>query len=144
MFLKCRPGGEALVVSLDDAQTPEYESSFSVYWALYNRDLSQITSTIHLWRSSTDTDIAVRSSTPCFALDDTAESCFARAAAVGTELMCEVVESLIKTRTVSLEGYQKYASAAKNAEPTQDVRREVESYLRRGLIKHEAEKRMRF
>jgi len=141
---KLRACTEGLVLSQDDARTPEYKVDSSVYWALYHRDLSKITSSIRLWPSGTDGDFVVRSSTPCFAVDDTVESCFARQAALGTELMCEVVGDLIKSRTLRLDGYRKIGGAAMNTEPTLDVRRDVESDLRRGLIQRETARKARF
>lgn len=135
---------EGLVVRQSDTWAPEYDASFLVYWALYHRDLSKIVSTIHFWRDGAESDIVVSSSTPCLAVDDTPASCFARQAAVGTELMCELVGNLIKTRAVRLDQRQPEASPTMNAEPTEDIRREVESDLRRGLIKREAARRMAF
>jgi hypothetical protein len=135
---------EGLVVSQSDAWTPEFEASFPVYWALYHRDLPKIASTIHFLRDGAESDIVVRSSTPCLAVDDTAESCFARQAAVGTELMCELVGNLIKNRTVRFDQHQPQASLPMNTEPTEDIRQEVERDLRRGLIKREISRKRAF
>lgn len=135
---------EGLVVSQSDTCVPEYETSSQVYWALYHRDLSKIVSTIHFWRDGAGSDIVVNSSTPCLAVDDTPASCFVRQAAVGTELLCELVGNLIKTKTVRLDQQQPEAGPLVNAEPTEDIRREVESDLRRGLIKRETARKTSF
>jgi hypothetical protein len=141
---KLRTSFDGVVLSQSDVSEAECGASTSVYWALYHRDLSKIVSSIRIWQNGTDAEIVLRSSTPCFAVDDIPEACFARETAVGTELMCEVVESLLKSRTVQIDDSQRDDVTEMNALPTREIKREVASDLRRGLIKREVSRKMRF
>jgi len=138
-----RAAFKGVILSQNDLSDSDCGTSPSVYWALYHRDLSRIVSAVHLWLPDGDTDIVVRTSTPCFAVDDIPEACFARETALGAELMGEVLANLITTRTLRFDACQK-TCAGMNADPTNDILREVDSDLRRGLIKREVARKMKF
>lgn len=133
-----------MILSQSDVSNSEFGASSSVYWALYHRDLSRIVSNIRLWHNGNDAGIVVRSSTPCLAVDDTPETCFVRESALGTELMCEVVGGLLKTRSVRLDGCQMNDAAEMDPSPAWEIRREVAGDLRKGLIKREVARKMTF
>ena len=139
-----RKAFSGMILSQSDLADPELGASPSVYWALYHRDLSKIVSSVRVWRNGGDQGMVVRCSSPCFAVDDTPETCFLRESAVGTELMCEVVSNLLRTKSVRLDGCQSNEAAEMFHSPPSEIRREVAVDLRKGLIRREVARKMMF
>jgi methionyl-tRNA formyltransferase len=75
--------------------SPQYRGSHTIAWALYHRDLDCVGATVHQTTSGADAGPIFRRAQACLLPDDDMHTCFARAVALGTELMCETVHELI-------------------------------------------------
>jgi hypothetical protein len=93
-----RECARGLVLRLHEGWCPDYREADSVGWALYHRDLSKVGSTVHILSDNMSSGPILRRSSACLAIDDSLESCLARSAALGTELMCEAVRDLIQSK----------------------------------------------
>ena len=95
------------VINQHAGWSPEYRGTNTTDWALYHRDLARVGSTVHLSTTGADAGPILRRSNPSLEPSDTPESVFARVVALGTELMIEVVEELLR------EGQVAYAKQPK-------------------------------
>jgi hypothetical protein len=93
-----RECARGLVLRVHEGWCPDYRETDSVDWALYHRDLSKVGSTVHILTDSVSSGPILRRSSACLAIDDSVESCLARSAALGTELMCEALRDLIQSK----------------------------------------------
>ena len=80
--------------------SPTYKGAATTEWALYHRNLDYVGSTVHITTTGADAGPILRRSHPCLVSSDTIESCFARVAALGTELMIEVVKGIISNKEI--------------------------------------------
>ena len=134
-----------LALNQHDGWCPEYRGSHTVDWALYHRDLSKVSSTIHILTDGINSGPILRRSSVCLAVDDTPESCLARSVVLGTELMCETVRELMQTKRARI--YQQPQSAGygyTGQHMTDDVRRSIRTDLRRGLIRNDITRRKNY
>ena len=134
-----------LALNQHDGWCPEYRGSYTVDWALYHRDLSKVSATIHILTDGIDSGPILRRSSVCLALDDTPEFCFARSVALGTELMCETVRELIQTKRARICRQPLFAGYTYIGQHmTDDVRRTIRTDLRRGLIRNDIARRTNY
>ena len=82
--------------------SPVYKGSNTIHWALYHRQLRYVANTVHLTNTGADAGGILRRSTPCIFPDDTVETIFLRSVALGTELMIETVEAIIRDKEVTV------------------------------------------
>lgn len=82
--------------------SPLYKGSNTIHWALYHRQLRYVANTVHLTNTGADAGGILRRSTPCIFPDDTVETIFLRSVALGTELMIETVEAIIRDKEVTV------------------------------------------
>jgi len=80
--------------------SPDFKGTHTTEWALFRRDLSKVSSTVHITTSGADAGPILRRSNPCIFPDDTPASIFLRVAALGTEMMIETVHSIINDKTL--------------------------------------------
>lgn len=80
--------------------SPLYKGSNTIHWALYHRELRYVANTVHLTTTGADAGGILRRSTPCVFPDDGIETLFLRSVALGTELMIESVEAIIRDKKV--------------------------------------------
>lgn len=76
--------------------SPAYRGEAPVEQALFRRDLHAIGATVHLLTGTGELGPILRRSHPCLVPWDTPESCRHRVQALGTELLCEVVQELLQ------------------------------------------------
>ena len=89
-----------LVLSRCDGWLPDYFGKQAIERALYRRDWKKVGSSIVLLGDNPLSSQIVRRATCCLAEDDTPEICLARSGALGTDLMCDVVEAVIRSREI--------------------------------------------
>jgi hypothetical protein len=135
-----------LALKQNDGWCPEYGGSFTIDWALCHRDLARITNSVYIVTDSLDPARILRTAITCLAEDDTPESCFARSVALGTELMCETVRELLRTKEAHAFRQQPRISDNTCVETrmTENVRHNIRRDLQRGLIKSEIARRTAF
>ena len=75
--------------------SPDYKGSSTSDWALFHRDLSKISSTVHLMNSGADTGPILRRSKPSLNVNDNISDVFIRVVVLGTELLIETVRDII-------------------------------------------------
>lgn len=80
--------------------SPDYKGCNTIDWALYQRNLNCVGSTVHITTAAVDAGPILRRSHPCLVNSDTPESCYARVLALGTELTIEVVRDIISNKEV--------------------------------------------
>jgi methionyl-tRNA formyltransferase len=134
-----------LALNQHDGWCPEYRGSYTVDWALYHRDLSKVSNTIHILTDGMDSGPILRRSSACLAMDDTPESCFARSVALGTELMCETVREVIETKRARIYLQPQFAGYTYIGQHlTADIRHTIRIDLQRGLIRNDVARRTNF
>lgn len=79
---------------------PVFKGDSATVWALYYRHINHIGSTIHIATNYADEVLILRRSNPCIFPQDNINKIFARVFAVGTELMIETIEEIIKSKNV--------------------------------------------
>lgn len=89
-----------LVVNQHIGHLPNYKGTQATERALYHRNLSCISSTIHVVTTEANPGPILRRSSPCIFPGDTAAAVFLRVAALGTELMIEAVRDMVATNSV--------------------------------------------
>jgi len=80
--------------------SPNFKGTNTTEWALYHRNLYCVSSTIHIITTGADAGPIFRRSNPCIFHKDHFTTIFARIVALGTELMIEVVQDIIKNKKV--------------------------------------------
>lgn len=131
-----RDCAQGLALNQHDGWCPEYRGADTVDWALYHRDVTKVANTVHILTNGMDSGAILRRSTVCLASDDTLESCFARSVALGTELMCETVREVIETKQARIFDQPQFTGYTYlQRHMTKEIRDEIRSDLRRGLIK---------
>jgi hypothetical protein len=81
---------------------PTYPGRYAVQRALFHRDLNGVGATAHLISADGRIGPILRRSQACLLPDDGVETCVLRAAALGTELICESVRQIIDDKTVTV------------------------------------------
>ena len=81
--------------------SPDLRGSNTTEWALYHRNLDQVSATVHLTISGADAGPILRRSNPCLFPTDDVNTVFARVVALGTELMIESVQEIIADKNVT-------------------------------------------
>lgn len=79
---------------------PDFKGTNTTEWALYHRNLRCVSSTIHIITTGADAGPIFRRSNPCIFHKDHFTTVFTRIVALGTELMIEVVQDVIKDKKV--------------------------------------------
>ena len=134
-----------LALNQHDGWCPDYRGSETVDWALYHRDLSKVSNTVHILTDGMNSGPILRRSSACLAVDDTPESCFARSVALGTELMCETVREIIQTKRARIFPQPQFGGFTYvYKHMTNDVRRAIRADLQQGLIKDDVARRTNF
>jgi methionyl-tRNA formyltransferase len=134
-----------LALNQHDGWCPEYRGSNTADWALYHRDLTKVSNTIHVLTDGMDSGPILRRSSACLAVDDTPESCFARSVALGTELMCETVREIIQTKRARIFPQPQFAGFTYiRRDLTDDVREAIRRDLHAGMIRADISRRTRF
>ncbi|MEC9375441.1 MAG: formyltransferase family protein [Pseudomonadota bacterium] len=95
-LLDCITG---VAINQHAGHSPDYKGTHTTEWALYHRNLTCISSTVHVTTSGADAGPILRRSNPCIFPDDTPATIFLRVAALGTELMIETVQSMISNNS---------------------------------------------
>ncbi len=80
--------------------SPKYKGGNTVEWALYNRDLYGVGSTVHITTSGADAGPILRRSHPCLLDSDTPECCFVKVFKLGNELAIEVVKDIMLNKEI--------------------------------------------
>jgi methionyl-tRNA formyltransferase len=127
-----------LALNLHSGWCPTYRGTNTVEWTLYRRDLARLGSTVHVLTSGLDAGPILRRSTACVIPGDTVATCFARVVALGTDLMCEVVDEIIRSDEVVV--YDQPEAAGRSylgKELSRDARRLIDADLRSGMIRVE-------
>jgi folate-dependent phosphoribosylglycinamide formyltransferase PurN len=83
-------------ITLQTGWSPRYMGSTAFEQALYHRDLNGIGATVHLLTSAGELGPIIRRSHPCLVPWDGPEACLSRVLALGTELLCEVTQEIIR------------------------------------------------
>jgi len=141
-LLDCARG---LALNQHSGWSPDYKGTNTIDWALYHRDLAHVGNTIHILTSGLDAGPIVRRSTACLTKDDTRESCFTRAVALGTELMCEVVAEIIRADEITVHDQPgEHGRTYLGMELTDQIARAVDADLERGWMQSELRRITRF
>ena len=82
--------------------SPLYKGSNTIHWALYHRDLSAVSATVHITTTGADAGQILRRSNPALFPDDEVHTVFLRSVALGTELMIESVREIMRDKTVTV------------------------------------------
>jgi len=82
--------------------SPLFKGSNTIHWALYHRDLTHVSSTIHITTTGADAGQILRRSNPCLFPYDSIETVFLRTVALGTELMIESVNEIMQNKQVKV------------------------------------------
>jgi len=82
--------------------SPVLRGANTIKWALYNRSLNYVSSTIHMLTCDVDGGPILRRSNPCIFPHDSVGKIKARVVALGTELMIEVVKDIINNKNVRI------------------------------------------
>lgn len=82
--------------------SPDYKGCDTIEWALYNRNLDAVGSTVHLTTSGADAGPILRRSHACLVPGEPPEAHFVRVVALGTELMVEVVRDIISDKRITI------------------------------------------
>lgn len=90
----------ALVINQHNGHLPDYAGMHATERALYHRDLSCVSSTIHVLTKEENSGLILRRSSPCIFPVDNAATIFLRVAALGSELMMESVRDMIAKKSV--------------------------------------------
>ena len=80
--------------------SPLLKGSNTIHWALYHRELSHVSSTVHITTTGADAGQILKRSNPCMFPDDDVETVFLRTVALGTELMIESVREIMENKRV--------------------------------------------
>ena len=80
--------------------SPDFKGTNTTEWALYHRNLFCVSSTVHITITGADAGPILRRSNPCIFHKDSFTNVFARIVALGTELMIEVVQDIIKDKNI--------------------------------------------
>lgn len=80
--------------------SPLLKGSNTIHWALYHRELQHVSSTIHITSTGADAGQILRRSNPCMFPNDNVETVFLRTVALGTELIIESVQDIIRNKEV--------------------------------------------
>jgi folate-dependent phosphoribosylglycinamide formyltransferase PurN len=117
---------------------PEFKGSNTTDWALYHRSLDYVGCTVHVPISAVDAGPILRRSRPCFVGDESPEAIFVRVAALGTELMIDVVKEIIRSHEITV--YDQPAHAGRTwlgSELTGRIFRSIERDYRDGWLREE-------
>lgn len=82
--------------------SPEYKGGHTTDWALYQRNLNLLGSTVHITDSGADSGAILRRSLTCIFPGDNPATLFYKTVALGTDLMIEVLEDLFAGKDVPL------------------------------------------
>lgn len=82
--------------------SPEYKGGHTTDWALYQRNLNLLGSTVHVTDSGADSGAILRRSLTCVFPGDNPATLFYKTVALGTDLMIEVLEDLYAQKDVPL------------------------------------------
>jgi len=88
--------------------SPDLKGSQTIEWALYHRSLKHVSSTVHITVTGADAGPILRRSSPCVFYNDDVPTINARVVALGTELMIEVVQHIIKNKNITCFEQPKY------------------------------------
>jgi len=80
--------------------SPLLKGSYTIHWALYHRELSHVSSTVHITTTGADAGQILRRSNPCIFPHDNVETVFLRTVALGTELMIESIREIMADKKV--------------------------------------------
>lgn len=97
-----RECAKGVALNQHDGWCPTYRGTSTVDWALYHRDICHLGNTVHILTGGMDAGPILRRSTACLVPEDTPMSCFVRSVALGTELMCEVVHEITRSKRVTI------------------------------------------
>ena len=118
--------------------SPDFKGSSTTDWALYHRDLSKVSSTVHLMGSAADTGSIIRRSQPCLRKDDKISDVFIRVVVLGTELLIESIHDIIKDNSISYYDQNKtfgrtYLASEMNSKKRMSIKKD----FRNDWLKHE-------
>jgi len=82
--------------------SPLYKGSNTIHWALYHRDLSSVSATVHITTTGADAGEILRRSNPTIFPEDNVHTVFLRSVALGTELMIESVREIIASKEITV------------------------------------------
>jgi methionyl-tRNA formyltransferase len=99
---------KGLTINQHAGHSPLYKGTRTTEWALYNRKLKYVSNTVHITASGADSGAILRRSNPCIFPSDNYGDIINRVVALGTELMIEVVEDIIKNKKITVFEQNKY------------------------------------
>lgn len=91
-----------VAVNQHSGHSPTFEGSHATEWALYHRNLNYVSNTVHIITTGADAGPILRRSDPCIFHKDNPATIIARVAALGAELMIEVVQEIINDKKVTV------------------------------------------
>ena len=100
---------KGFAINQHSGNSPKYKGSKTILWALFHRDIQSLSSTVHLTTSSADSGPIFRRANVCLHPDDKPQHIFFKSVALGTELMIEVVEEIMKNKKVKAYDQSKNA-----------------------------------
>ena len=91
-----------IAINQHAGHSPAYKGTSTVEWALYQRNLHYVSSTVHQTTPGADEGPILRRSSPTLFPDDDPATIFCRVVALGTELMLEVVQEIMASKHVRI------------------------------------------
>lgn len=91
---------KGLAINQHAGHSPEYKGSRTIEWALYHRDLNCLSNTVHITTSSLDSGPIIRRSNLTLHSRDHPHRIFLKSVALGTELMIEVIEEVLNSKSI--------------------------------------------
>lgn len=128
---------KGIALNQHDGWCPEYRGSSTVDRALYHRDYRKLGSTVHVLTSGMDAGEIVYRSTACLTEDDNRHRIFLRTVALGTDLICDAVSSIMTEEKIDLYDQPSYEGRTfLHRENTDDIVHAIQSDIEHGVFSH--------